>query len=353
MKIRLLTLFTILICIGLLLAGCGTTEQDSATGEGITITDSTGRTVFIEQPVERVAILDNGTAEILKALGVIDLLVGNHQSVADHPMYPELQDVPVVATHSEINYEKLAEVQPQIVFSSVRAHGVVDEQEHLQGFNIKDVKLNLRNPDLMKEEVLLLGKIFNIEEKAQELVDFYNKHEQYIQSRVDQVPLEDRPTIFVEYHSGDFKTGAPDSRFYQQTILAGAVNIASSLSGEPQVDAEWVAENDPDVFLREASGFGYDITSYDHASMMYQEIVDRPALVNTTAVQDQAVYLVGVDIYSRPAYIIGVSYLAKWLYPELFEDFDPQQVHQEYFELFHPGTPYDGIWTYTGSESDS
>lgn len=370
MKLRLSIFLLGLIWTGLLIVGCdqdqhvqqGSTENkglqqeleegDTTDYSSITITDSSGRTVTIDQPVERVAFLDNGTAEILQALGVSDRLVGNHKSIADSPLYPELQDVPVVATHSEINYEKLAEVKPQVVFSSVRAHGVVEEQEHLQNFDITDIKLNLRNPNLIKDEVMLLGKVFDEEEKARELVEFYDKYEQFIASRIDQVNPEDRPTIFVEYHAGDFYTGAPDSRFYQQTVLAGADNIASSLSGEPQVDAEWVAENDPDVFLRESSDLGYGVESYEDAKLVYQEIIERPALANTTALKNNRVYLIAVDIYSRPAYIVGVSYLSKWMYPDHFEDFDPEQVHKEYMELFHPGMPYKGLWTYTGVEGE-
>ncbi|NYT10286.1 MAG: ABC transporter substrate-binding protein, partial [Methanosarcinales archaeon] len=31
---------------------------------------------------------------------------------------------------------------------------------------------------------------------------------------------------------------------------------------------------------------------------------------------------------------IGVLYFAKWLYPDLFGDLDPEQVHQEYIDRF-------------------
>lgn len=339
----------ILLLITVFLVGCYQGEQvirEDEQYKSVTITDASGKDITITQPIERVAILDHGTAEILRALGVIDLIVGNHQALDDNPFYPELQGVPVVATHSEINFEKLAEVEPQVVFSSVRAHGVVTENEHVENFNIIDIKLNLRNPEVIKDEVILLGKLFGKEEKAQELVDFYNKYEKIIESIIADVAPEDRATVFVEHHGGDFKTGAPGSRFYEQTILAGAINIAEGLSGEPQVSDEWVAEINPDVFLREASGFGYHVTSNNNAKIIHQEIINRPALENTKAVQNNSVYLIGVDIYSRPGYIVGVSYLASWLYPDLFADFDPEVVHKEYLELFHPGMEYKGIYVY-------
>lgn len=361
-----------LLFVLLLAAGCGQSSQttpdtpaaspspppnrptngESSAPSSATVKDASGRTVTVDLPLERAAILDNGTGEILSALGVLDKLVGNHLTLDNNELYPELKGVPVVATHSEINFEKLAEVRPQVVFSSVRAHGVVEDEEHLRGFRIKDIKLNLRNPDTMKDEVLLLGNVFQREQEAQRIVDFYNKYEKLIASRVAKVPQEKRPRVFVEYHAGDFKTGGPGSRFYQQVLLAGGVNLAAGLEGEPQVSDEWVAENNPDVVLREVAGIGYSVSSYNNARQIRQEIVNRPALAGTKAIRDDAVYLLSVDLYSRPGYIVGVSYLAKWLYPELFADFDPEQVHEEYMTLFHPGKPLQGVWAYTGTEGE-
>lgn len=114
-----------------------------------------------------------GQAESLKSWVGIDKVVGNHLSLNEHELYPELEDVPVVATHSEVNYEKLSQVGPQVVISSVRVHGIVEEQEHLQSFDIQDVKLNLREPHLIKDKIKLLGQVFDKEERAQEIVKFY------------------------------------------------------------------------------------------------------------------------------------------------------------------------------------
>jgi iron complex transport system substrate-binding protein len=312
----------------------------------IAVVDAAGRELTIQRPVERVVVLDTGPYEILAALGVLDRVVGNHQSLDGSPLYPELAGLPVVATNSEINFERIAELQPQVVISSVRAHGVVTDEEALKGFNIIDIKLNLRNPELMSDEVLLLGKIFDREEQAQTLVSFYRKWQNFINARLKNVPQSGRPTVFVEYHAGDFKTGAPHSRFYHQVVLAGGNNIAVDLFEEPQVDAEWVAQQNPDFFIREASGMGYTAKNDDNAKSIYREIMNRTALFRVNAIRNNHLYLVSVDMYSRPGYIAGVSYLAKWFYPELFEDFNPEEVHKEYFELFHPGREYRGIWTY-------
>jgi iron complex transport system substrate-binding protein len=42
---------------------------------------------------------------------------------------------------------------------------------------------------------------------------------------------------------------------------------------------------------------------------------------------------------------VGLSYLAKWFYPEKFPDLDPEAIHKEYLERFQ-GLKYQGIFVY-------
>ena len=336
-------------------ADAAATEDQAAgdeSAETVTITDTAGQTLEIDLPVERVAILDSGTADVLRALGVLDRLVGNHQAVVEDSFFAEIADVPPVATHSEVSFEALAEAQPAVVISSTRAHGVVTDNEILTGLDIVDVKLSLRQPELMKQEVALLGRIFQVEDRAQELIGFYDRWEGEIAERLEGVADDDRPSVFVEYHSGDYATGGPGSRFYEQVVLAGGDNLSIDIDGEVQVDPEWIAEQDPDVFLREtsASTLGYDVTTTDEAEQLRDEIMSRPVIDATTAVRNGDVYLVPTNIYSRPAYIVGVLYLAKWLYPERFSDLEPDEVHREYVETFHPGVEHQGIWAFPTDE---
>lgn len=364
MKKSITDILPLLLILGIF-AGCAskavptaTTAPETATTEivaataaapvSLPITDDAGRELTVNHPVERVILLDTSPFEIMDAFGKMDLIVGNHQAIANNPLYAELKDLPEVATHSEINFEAIAELQPKVVISSVRAHGVVTDEEALDGFDIKDVKLNLRNPDTMRNGITVMGQLFDSQDKADELISFYDKWEQFIADKVKDIPEKERVKVFVEYHAGAFKTGAPNSRFYSQVELAGGINIAKDLTvgDEPEVSAEWVAEMNPDVIIREASGLGYNAENTVAAKEIYDELMNREGLTMTKAVQDRNVHVISVDIYSRPGYIVGVSYLAKWFYPEIFADFNPDTVLQEYFELFHPGKELKGIWTY-------
>jgi hypothetical protein len=44
---------------------------------------------------------------------------------------------------------------------------------------------------------------------------------------------------------------------------------------------------------------------------------------------------------------VGVCYLAKCFYPELFADFDIEAINREWFAIAYPGYPLEGIWTYS------
>ncbi len=322
--------------------------EESVEEKTVTVTDDSGRELTISLPIEKLVVLDSSPFELLSAFGKLDLVLANIQATEGNPLYDALDGLPTVATHAEINYELLAELQPQVVLSSVRAHGVVTDQEYLSGFDIKDVKLNLRVPETMRGGVRVMGQLFSCEDKAQEIVAFYDKWENFIAERVGGLTDEQRVKVFLEYHAGSYKTGAPSSRFYSQVVLAGGINIAKDLTvgEEPEVSAEWVAEMNPDVIIKEVTGLGYRSENADKAKEAYDELISREGLSMTKAVQNKNVHVISSDIYSRPAYIVGVCYLAKWFYPDLFEDFDPDTVLEEYFALFHPGKAVGGIWTY-------
>ena len=63
--------------------------------------------------------------------------------------------------------------------------------------------------------------------------------------------------------------------------------------------------------------------------------------------KDGQVYVVSIEIYTGPRAPVGVLYFAKWLYPQLFADLDPEAVHREFLSRFH-GLEAKGAWVYPG-----
>lgn len=323
-------------------------DTDGADGT-IEIVDSAGRTVRLETPVERVAVLDRGTAEVMRALGVLDRMVGGHESYIGDPFWEELQDVPVVATWSEVNFEAVAEVQPDLVIAGLgHGHGIVEDSEHLDALGIPYAAFSLRSPDEIDQEILTLGRVFGAEDRAQDLVGFYGRVTGEIRRRLSRVPTEDWPRVFVETHAGELTTGGPGSRFYAQVELAGGTNIASGIDGERQVDAEFIAQADPEVIIREGSSLGYGVDSMQQsdAEEIREQLAATPGVAQTSAARNGRILVLPIDVYSRPGWIVGVAYMATWFHPEQFEGFDPEEIHRDYLERFHPNVPYRGVWAH-------
>src|SRR5699024_11107977 len=123
--------------------------------------------------------------------------------------------------------------------------------------------------------------------------------------RIEDVPDDERPSVFVEYHAGDFNTGGPHSRLFAQIGLAGGKNIADNIDDEKQVSAEWVAEQNPDVIIREGAELGFGVTDTSAAKKLRDEMLNRPGMKQTTAAKAGNVYVLPINAYSRPGYIIG------------------------------------------------
>ena len=81
----------------------------------------------------------------------------------------------------------------------------------------------------------------------------------------------------------------------------------------------------------------------------HEEIMGLVGFVNMEAVETGRVHIMGADIVTSPVYPVGLAYQAKWFHPELFEDMDPEAIHQEYIDEFC-GIDYDvaehGVFVY-------
>jgi iron complex transport system substrate-binding protein len=68
-----------------------------------------------------------------------------------------------------------------------------------------------------------------------------------------------------------------------------------------------------------------------------EQILNRPELSGVDAVKNERVYL--WHMYTSgmfPNDIITITYIAKWLHPDIFKELDPEMVHQEYLDRFTP-----------------
>jgi iron complex transport system substrate-binding protein len=154
-------------------------------------------------------------------------------------------------------------------------------------------------------------------------------------------------------------TVAKGSGYSEAVEIAGGINIAADLVGGwqgvlPKVDPEWVLEQNPDVIIGLSFTGGYETDDENVMEARYDEVLGTPGFEHINAVKNDRVYVAHyILIYAPgPGYQVGVAYMAKWLHPDLFEDLDPQAVHQDYIDRFQ-GIDFDvrtqGVFVYPKS----
>ena len=277
------------------------------------------------KPPERVVAVWQNSIETLLALGVGDRIIAGN-GVPDKKFFrKEYQE-----QYSKIPYtglqlldlETTMMLKPDLIvgWHSTFAPKVLRPTDfwHKRGVNtfiarssmITNKKRTLENE---YKDILDLGKIFDKNERAQELVGQMQQEVQYAVSQT--AGFKQRPRALIVEFLGK------DVNVYGERSLAG--DIVHELHGEllaakdRSIGIEQVVELDPDVI------FVVVIEShYGHEQDMVDRVTKHKALKNLRCVKEgrvlplplYAVYSSGVRTYD------GIKIIANGLYPELYKE---------------------------------
>ena len=322
----------------------------------ITIVDSANRTVTVSKPVKRIVSLNLGASEVLRSLKAKDRIVGvDCYTKEEEVFFPELSKLPSVGGpgggHPEPDYEKILELDPDIVITYGVGWGATPIEDVLEPAGITVVRLDLYKPMTMVEEIEKLGYILDKRNEAKEFIDFYEECLNSIKEKTEDLPEEDKKKVYYEIN-WDYYTINKDSGMHQLIEMAGGINIGADLLAEfVEVDPEWVITQNPDIIIRDEyiAANGYDVDDPTEMKEAREAILSRTKLAGVTAIKDKSVYVVSCTMIESPRHFIALGYLAKWFHPDLFEDLDPEAIHQEYLTRFQ-GLDYDldehGVFVY-------
>jgi iron complex transport system substrate-binding protein len=306
--------------------------------KNITVIDESGKTVTINEPVERIVICHAMFAEVLRSLGAEDRIVGIPTYMENYTaFYPDLSKLPIVGGASTPDSEAIVSLKPDLVI----VWG--NWAENLET-DLKDVapvlRLTYRPFSTMDQDIMTLGYAVGKNKEAEKLIDFYQEPLSLISSRISTLSEEEKPRVYLEY--SDYRTNSEGSGNHEMLLMAGGRNIASGIttdtSGTPFVDAEWVMKENPEIIMRRAlkidASCGYDEDDTAQIKALSEKILSRPELANTTAIKNGEVYCFATDISTGLSYWLGIVYMARQLHPEIFSDLDPVAIHQEYLTRF-------------------
>ena len=332
----------------------------------LTLVDSSDRIVTVNKPVERIVFTHLATGEGISILEAQDRVVGRDYVVSEE-LFPWLSELPTIAGAMgpyDVDYEKVFELDPDIFLTAAMPMpGLEDVVATLEPEGIPVVALNFFEPHTMVENTRKLRYVLNTEEKGEEFIAFYEGVINDIAEETAGLSEEEKPRVFMKTPGWTpeqlctYNNEMPIAKYLFP--ITGAINIAADLPGPsgwvPEVDQEWLAEQNPDTVVAQIwpvfypGSFGYEVDEDSVAIAAREQIMEMDAFAGGDAVLNDRVYLYHCDLMATPRCVVGVAYWAKWFHPELFSDLEPQDIHQQYLTDFL-GIDYDldeqGVFVY-------
>ncbi|HPJ30071.1 MAG TPA: ABC transporter substrate-binding protein [Methanothrix sp.] len=302
----------------------------------INLIDSVGRVVTAEVPVERIIPLNMRHATAVIVLGGEDEIVGVDATVRDRGLlFGDLSARAFVGDTKEPDLETILSLEPDLVITFTHL-GSTDRLEESLPSETALVRFDLSRADDLKEEMMVLGYLIGDRDAARGYRDWYDRYMGTVEERVSAIPEEDRVRVFMERESPDREASvrwayASDTGYTDLCDVAGGVNIGEELIDyQGDVEAEWVMEENPAVIIGLSYSGGYQAEN-DSLLRAYRDgIMTAPGFDLVDAVKEGRVHVISGDFSLGPQMTIGTVVVAKWLYPDLFADLDPQAIHQEF-----------------------
>ncbi|SEO13729.1 iron complex transport system substrate-binding protein [Pseudorhodobacter antarcticus] len=208
--------------------------------------------------------------------------------------------------------------------------------------------------------IQLMGRILDRRDEADAFTDFYTQQMSRIYATVENIPLDDRPVVFIEQAAG-YNPNKCCSTFGAANLgrlvdLAGGRNWGSQkfpgFGGDVSLEA--VFADDPDVIIGTGANwseanpattavlFGYEATP-EAVQERLAALAARPGWAEMSAVKNGQFHSVYHQFYNSPYHFVAMQAFAKWMHPDLFPDLDPEETMKELHARFLP-IDYSGVF---------
>ena len=322
----------------------------------LTLVDSADRIVTVKKPVEGIVALTPYSAEAIRTVKAKDKVVGVCMNTAgQNKFFSELSKLPVAGSAFGFtpNVEAILSLTPDVVICLKQWPSADKLEDKLEKTDIMVVRMDFYMAENMRDEFVKLGYILDMRYEAKEFIGFYEGYLDKIKDRTKALSEDEKPRVFMEDHN-EYTTYTKDTKMDGFCTIAGGINIAADLippGGFPTIDPEWVLEQNPDIVIKVPTigiANGYDVDDSSEMKVERDRIMNRPGWVRINAVKNGRVYPITI-VTGGPKLFVGITYMAKWFHPDLFEDFDPKAIHQEYLARFQ-GLDFDldehGVFVY-------
>ena len=309
----------------------------------LTVVDSTNRIVTIHKPVERIVSVFPPATRMVLSLGAADKLVGlgNHRYVVNHyqrvglhapkweKVVGELRKVPEVGLYSDV--ELVLSLKPDLVITWEHR----PEYKVLQDAGIPVVGVYMGGACRVTrgfEQLMLLGYLLDKEERAEEIIAYFDEIVSDVTKITETIPEEKKPRVypchfsltraFVRYSTVELAGGSLVSKGCAPPTFAGSVT---------DIEKEQILTWNPDIILIP--------TGVATLKLKVEDVLSDHVLQEVTAVKEGRVYYTvaasGISYSDVPLQITELLTQAKLFHPDKFEELDLEKEANELFKVYY------------------
>lgn len=322
------------------------------------ICDTAGNVITIVRPLERIVAYN---FHAMGALDATDKVMGvANSALQDADVIPALSEKVNIGGGGpyEPDFEKILECSPDALLTYTELGPGSDFFEDRMPDGVPVIRLDFIRPETLVPDMEKLGYLINCTDSSNTYREWYDYWMSEIDRRLALIPEDEKVNVFIDVWSTSFTERNNERRTVSGATGdygiyctdANGLNVASGLTN-PQgtVDIEWLVQKDPDVILGVVYSGGYDSDNIDDIKVQHDELILHPALQEVPAIKNDRIYSLSYRHTNGLTYPAARAQVAKWFYPEYFEDIDPSAIHQEYVTEFL-GSSYNvkehGVFTY-------
>ncbi|GAB3045983.1 siderophore ABC transporter substrate-binding protein [Virgibacillus ainsalahensis] len=288
-KVYLLLTMSVLLVV---ITACGTDESGEGTsaeaGESITIEHELGETTVPKNP-EKVVVFDYGILDTLDKLDVdvAGVAKGSLPSYLDHYDSDEYENI---GSLKEPDFEKIAEMDPDVIIISGRQANVYDQLEEIAPTVHLGVD-NTRYMESFKENMMKTGEIFGKEAEVEEELAAI---EESIAELNEKTSNSDENALIILANDDKISAYGPSSRFGLIHDVFGVPAADEGIDASTHgmnVTFEYVVEQDADRL------YVIDRTAAVGGETSAKQLVENDLVKNTKAYENDNIYYLDPDFW--------------------------------------------------------
>jgi len=322
-----------------------TTETEPARADpSITLTDALGRTVTFSKVPERIVLTGKALFMIADAIYLFPEAGSRIVALGD-PSQGNSAFIPVIDPKfgdktilpADANTEQIVAERPDVVILKSYLADTIGKP--IEALGIPVVYLDFETPEQYQRDIMILGKLFDNEARAKEVAAFFQERFEKFTAKLSAIDEAQKPKTLLLYYTekdGAIAFNVPPLGWMQTIMVqnAGGIPVWSDANpgqGWTKVNFEQIATWDADqIFI---------ISYFTPVDDVVAKLKEDSQWASLRAAKDGKLYAFAGDLYSwdQPdtRWILGLSWLATKLQPDINKDIDIRAEAQKFFNILY------------------